>query len=177
MIEEITLDQLLASRDKRRERQQTLLKQYENMSLVCLTVIMPGSVKRNSLSLTIAKEAINALQKAFSQDKITHFEEYDLPTGYEAFFAVNMPNDKTKRIVCNIESTHPLGRLFDIDVIKQDGTPMSRTEMGLAPRRCIICNQEVRHCMRQRLHSTTDLIQAISEIVDNYNLANSNHSQ
>lgn len=44
---EITLEELLKSRDERHAHQMELLKEHEGLTLVCLTVVMPGSVKRN----------------------------------------------------------------------------------------------------------------------------------
>ena len=54
---EITLDLLLASRDRRVAMQQKLRETYPNLTLVCLTVIMPGNVKRNLSSLITAHAA------------------------------------------------------------------------------------------------------------------------
>ena len=55
---EITLDQLLASREERASFQKELLKGYPGKTLVCLTVIMPGKVKRNLQSLVVAQAAV-----------------------------------------------------------------------------------------------------------------------
>ena len=61
----ITLDELLASRDARHAMQQKLMAEHSGKTLVCLTVVMPGSVKRNLQSLTVAHAAVEAMQKAF----------------------------------------------------------------------------------------------------------------
>ena len=61
----ITLDELLASRDARHAMQQKLMAEHSGKTLVCLTVVMPGSVKRNQQSLTVAHAAVKAMRKAF----------------------------------------------------------------------------------------------------------------
>ena len=61
----ITLHELLASRDARHATQQKLLAEHSGKTLVCLTVVMPGSVKRNLQSLTVAHAAVEAMRKAF----------------------------------------------------------------------------------------------------------------
>ena len=61
----ITLDELLASRDARHAMQQKLMAEHSGKTLVCLTVVMPGSVKRNLQSLTVAHAAVEAMRKAF----------------------------------------------------------------------------------------------------------------
>lgn len=167
MFMEITLDQLLHSRDERHLRQQQLLNEAKGKSLVCLTVIMPGKVKRNSLSLTVAHAAVDAIRKSFAPS-ITYSEERDLSTGYEAYFIVDTDEKQAKQTVCSIEEEHLLGRLFDVDVIKQDGVPMSRTELGLPQRRCLLCNNEARYCMRNRTHSQAELQAEIERLVEEY---------
>ena len=110
----MTLEDLLGSRDARVARQRELLAEHPGMSLLCLTVQLPGPVKRNSISLKIAGEGVDAIRESFSP---VFEDQRDLETGFEAFFLVNMPPFDAKRLACSIEDSHPLGRLMDIDVI------------------------------------------------------------
>ena len=86
----ISLDQLLASRDRRWHRQQELLREHPDETLLCLTVIMPGAVKRNRFSLVVAQAATEAMRVAFA-DSITWMEERDLETGFEAYAFTTHP--------------------------------------------------------------------------------------
>ena len=92
----ISLDQLLASRDQRWHRQQELLSEHPDETLLCLTVIMPGSVKRNRLSLVVAHAATEALLTTFF-DHLTWMEERDLETGFEAYAFTKLPLLEAKR--------------------------------------------------------------------------------
>ena len=170
----ITLEQLLESRDRRAECQRSLLSLYPGKALLCLTVMLPGPVKRSALSLKIASAAVEAVRGAFSPV----FEEFrDLETGYEGYFIVDMDPLSAKKLAVELEETHPLGRLFDLDVILSlkkavfaDGVrSLGREELGLEPRTCIICGRPVRECMRTRKHSTEELLSRIEAIID-YNL-------
>lgn len=163
----ISLDQLLASRDRRWHRQQELLQEHPRESLLCLTVVMPGAVKRNQLSLVVAQAATEALRVAFA-DSITWMEERDLETGFEAYALTTLPLLDAKRTACRIEEEHPLGRLFDLDVIDSTGTPVARATIGAEPRRCLLCQQEARFCMRNHTHSREELQARIETIVDEY---------
>ena len=163
----ISLDQLLASRDNRRNRQRYLLNKYPNQTLVCMTVVMPGSEKRTHQSLIVAEAAKQQLQQAFDKHIVT-WEEYDLQTGYEVFFMTDMSAMDAKRCVCRIEETHPLGRLFDIDVIKDDGIPVSRSAVGQEERRCLLCDHAARWCMRNNSHTLEELLCHINNMVDMY---------
>ena len=186
----ITLHELLASRDARHATQQKLLAEHSGKTLVCLTVVMPGSVKRNQQSLTAAHAAVEAafavkenkglspletLETLETPEPIVPLEslaptllELDLETGYEAYLITPMPLLEAKRIAVNIEDTHPLGRLFDIDIINADGVPVSRDAIGEKPRRCLVCDHEARYCMRMRWHTQEEIWAKINEMVDSY---------
>lgn len=164
---EVTLDLLLASRDERWQHQQELLRQNPDLTLVCLTVVMPGKVKRDNRSLIVAKSAVEALRKEFCS-QVVSFEDRDLPTGFEAYMICSVDLLDAKKRVCQIEETHPLGRLFDLDVIRPDGTPVSRTELGMTGRKCILCDNEARYCMRNHTHSQEELQAHITNLIDNY---------
>lgn len=201
----ITLDELLASRDARHAMQQKLMVEHSGKTLVCLTVVMPGSVKRNLQSLTVAHAAVEAMRKAFgmkseerrvkntdelmrSDELIPETElltnelktndegcliERDLNTGYEAYLITMLPLLEAKRVAVEIEDTHPLGRLFDIDVIDKQGIPVSRDRVGGQPRRCLVCDHEARYCMRMRWHTQEEIWARIKQMTDDYALKQS----
>ena len=181
----ITLDELLASRDARHAMQQKLMAEHSGKTLVCLTVVMPGSVKRNQQSLTVARAAVKAMRKAYniSDDQLPETElltnelktetreclvERDLNTGYEAYLITSLPLLEAKRVAVDIEDTHPLGRLFDIDVIDAQGIPVSRDRVGGQPRRCLVCDHEARYCMRMRWHTQEEIWARIKQMTDDY---------
>ena len=183
----ITLDELLASRDARHAMQQKLMAEHSGKTLVCLTVVMPGSVKRNQQSLTVARAAVKAMRKAYniSDDLLPETElltnelktetreclvERDLNTGYEAYLITSLPLLEAKRVAVDIEDTHPLGRLFDIDVIDAQGIPVSRDRVGGQPRRCLVCDHEARYCMRMRWHTQEEIWARIRQMTDDYAL-------
>lgn len=118
------------------------------------------------MSLKIASAAVEAVRGAFSPV----FEEFrDLETGYEAYFIVDKDPLSAKQLAVDVEETHPMGRLFDLDVIVDGPRPLGREELGLPSRTCIICGRPVRECMRTRKHSTEELLSRIEAIID-YNL-------
>ena len=61
----VTLNELLASRDSRHAMQQKLLAEHSGKTLVCLTVVMPGSVKRNQQSLIVAHAAVEQMIESY----------------------------------------------------------------------------------------------------------------
>ena len=163
----ISLHDLLESRDKRAEMQKDLLGKYPGKSLLCLTVLLPGSEKRNARSLVVARAAVEAIRERFSPDEVLL---RDLETGYEGFFVVRDNALEAKGKAVEIEDSHPLGRLMDIDVITPDG-PLGRHELGLGPRPCLICGKPARVCMRARTHTQEQLLEVIGDKVDKFLLS------
>ena len=227
----ITLTELLASRDARVEHQKELAEKYPRASLICFTVMLPGSVKRDWRSLLIADAGVVAIRQVFGRfghlaspqkkiifcdgaqktnfllrtgpsrempgsssvmpDLIGHLnsvistevekslllyqEERDLETGFEAYFVVDMPALEVKRLCCSIEDEHPLGRLMDIDVVchfDRSGEislkPLSREDIGLPARHCLLCNKPARECMRAHRHSPEEIQDTIDRMVQDY---------
>ena len=164
---DITLEELLLSRDNRQQTQRNLLREYKGKTLLCLTVIMPGKEKRNEKSLFVAKCAMECIEKTFASS-IVYIQKKDLQTGFEAYYIINKVALELKKEVCLIEEEHPLGRLFDIDVINSEGLPITRQEVGFAPRKCLICDNESRFCMRNFTHTQEELKNRINEMITNY---------
>lgn len=169
---DITLDELLLSRDLRQETQRKLLQEYKDKTLLCLTVIMPGKEKRNKNSLIVAKAAMQTIESVF-QSFIVYKQEKDLQTGFEAYYMIDYEAEQLKKEVCKIEQEHVLGRLFDMDVINNKGIPISRQDIGYSPRKCLICDKDSRFCMRNFTHSQEELQAKISKMIDLY-LSSSN---
>ena len=119
---QITLDQLLQARDNRYAKQVALTQAWPDRTLVCLTVVLPGPVKRDARSLRVATAAVPAVREALSP---TYEELRDLPTGYEGYFLVDLPLLEAKRRCIELENTHPYGRLMDLDVLEPVATPLS----------------------------------------------------
>ena len=219
-----SLQTILESRDARAARQRELLGAYPGATLISFTVIPPGPVKRTAWSPAVAAEGLAALRERFGAsvsppspchsrpiprhsrpiprhsrpDRESPFlfeEERDLPTGFEAFLVVDLPAREVKRACCEIEDSHPHGRLMDIDVLercpvepgmtgkepgmtgKEPGMTgsvtagcdrlsiLSRTEVGLPERRCLLCERPARECIRAGRHTTDELLARISEIL------------
>ncbi len=155
----IELKELLASRDERRNLQLRFLKEHPDQSLVVGTVIIPGAIKRSEDTLIIADAMVEALNKV--TPPLHHLLSRDLLTGFEIYFLSDLAPDKLKQIVSKIEDNHPLGRLMDIDVIDKEGIPVSRISNGDSSRKCLLCDNDARTCMRAFTHSQEELLAEI----------------
>ncbi len=160
---EITLEQLLESRDKRAEFQTILLRGYQT-PLVSFTVNMPGKVKKNHRSEAVFNAGVEAIRETLA-GHIVYYKLLDNLTGPEGYFAVDLDVQQLKAAMCRIEDTHPLGRLMDIDVLSAPGQHVSRTTLGQAPRKCLVCGGMAAACTRSRAHPVEQLIAAIDDLL------------
>ena len=162
---EITLNQLLDARDRRYARQLALSKAWPGKTLVCMTVVLPGPVKRDARSLRVAEAALPVIREALTP---AYEELHDLETGYEAYFLIDRLLLEVKKVCCGIENTHPYGRILDLDVLEPTGetvVPVSRDRVGEPPRRCLICDRPARECMRSKAHSYDEVSEAVDRIL------------
>lgn len=164
---ECTLEMMLAARDARRRRQQSHFDTNPGQTLLVATVVAPGKYKLTHRTSIIAEAEREALYFRFA-GHICNSLSLDLPSGHETWLSLDIDPQEAKRIAVDIEDTHTLGRLFDIDIITSSLAPLSRTETGSAPRRCLLCGEDARVCMRAHTHTPDEVDASISRLVDAY---------
>lgn len=164
---EVTLEELLVSREKRAAMQKQLLEAH-HCPLVCFTVVMPGKEKLNGDSRFLFERGCEEIERAISDSPVFFLTEQIKKTGCEAYFSVGLDEWELKKRMIEIEEGHPLGRLFDIDVISLSGRPLSRAEYGLPERKCLICGDLSAVCAKARKHSTEEIRAVISEMIRRY---------
>jgi holo-ACP synthase len=99
---------------------------------------------------------------------VLSFDEVSALSGPEALYCVQRAPLALKQALIGLETTHPLGRLWDIDVICPENGSITRRALGLAPRRCLICDEAAHVCARSRRHSLEELRRVIEEKVEAY---------
>lgn len=163
----VLLPELLTSRECRQARQQAWLARHHTTLLV-LTLVMPGAVKDNPLSRRIFNLGWQALlQLCRQQDWLCpQAETLALPTGCEGYLAINADALRVKDCAMQLEVRQPIGRLWDIDVLTPEGTILSRADIGLPARRCLLCAQPAKLCARQRSHSTDELLAEMERLLN-----------
>lgn len=162
----ITVDQLLASRDARRARQQEWLAR-DASTLISFTVLAPGSVKDSPLTRRIFNLGLRALRDllAASGWEISRQRCVALPVGPEGLLAVNAPPELLKRALIDLEQASPLGRLWDFDVLTAQGTLLSRRDFNLPARPCLLCQQDASVCARNRTHPVAELLHQMDALL------------
>ena len=156
MIEqEITLAEILLAREQRVAIQNELLSRH-HAPVISFTMNIAGPVKVTGPSHRAFLWGCEQLRLGFTQNRLTVLEEQArcLPTGEEAYFAVDAPAETVKALCVDIEEgSKGMGRLFDMDVIGLDGLKLERG----VERPCIVCGKPGRDCASRRLHSVSEL--------------------
>lgn len=154
-----TLQAILSNKEERIKRQKEFLSRFDGASLISLSINTPGSIKLSCESLSIYDEAFEAIQSHALP--ILHFFEQKNITGAEAIWVIQADATYLKTLTCKIESTHPLGRFMDIDVIDTQGVSLSRKALGYERRKCFVCEEDAFICARSQKHTTQELNQTI----------------
>ena len=164
----VTITDMMNCRDRRVSIQNELIGKY-NQPVLSFCMNIPGPVKTNEQIRKAIDEEIEAeynILKALSDHNITilHTEEFHEPSGDELIMTLNAPAEDIKTLATEIEESHPLGRLFDMDVIGTDGMKLSRGTY----RKCIICGCQAQECARSRKHSVEELQAKIEELLNQF---------
>lgn len=161
--------EILKSREDRANKQVEILKDYP-YSLVSFTLNTPGIIKDNETYRGIHKIGITEILYSIERNDydVEYKEEILKDTGSEAYFSIDIDSRELKRTMVDIEAHHPLGRVFDIDVFDKNHNQMSRSDLKLESRKCLLCNKDARICMREKNHSYEELILKIEELNRSY---------
>lgn len=152
---EVTLEEVLAFRDEKAGTQARLLEGVPAGCVVSLGMNIPGPVKWNNAVRAAFEAGRSALARLISDRGGTVRQERVLllPGGCAAVCLVlGAEPPELKRAAVQLEETHPLGRLFDVDVLGRDGMALSRQAVGAAARKCLLCGGDAKACGRSRAH-------------------------
>lgn len=157
-MKEVSLREMLDARERRVQHQQALLAQYHK-PLVCFTMNIAGPVKDSPLIRRGFARGQQLLRQQFSCTKLTPLKADSECTaaGCEAFYVLDADPLTLKKLTTDIEDATPLGRLFDMDVLRPDGIKVDREELHLPGRTCLLCGGPAKVCSSRRVHTVAEL--------------------
>ena len=137
MANEVTIQDMMACRDRRVELQNDLLKRFKGNPILSFCLNIPGPIKTDP-----------EIRAAFL-------------SGKDGIASIYADPDSLKKQMCEIEDGSSLGRIFDIDVLTPDGRKLSRKRY----RTCLICSRQAQECARSRRHSAAELFRKVKELI------------
>ncbi len=162
---QVTIEDMMACRERRASIQQDYLDTYQQ-TVICFCMNIPGPEKTNAdirkafdagfmeISAVLSAHKFSILRQCCFHDK----------TGDELIMCVDGDAALIKILMYKIEECHPLGRLYDIDVLDSNGDKLSRPGF----RRCIICGCQAQECARSRKHSVDEMLYKIMNMIHDY---------
>ena len=154
----VTSEELRAARDRRILKKWELLSAGDGSCLVEFSLNIAGAVKVFPFARAAFREELRELQEKLGRFSIKNTKICEEPTGDHAFFLLDSPEIPVKQFLVSIEESHPLGRLFNLDVCGLDGVSVKRQDLHLLPRTCLVCGGDANTCLAQKRHSM-ELIQ------------------
>ena len=166
MAVEVSLLDMLDARERRVHHQQELLEQYHK-PLICFTMNIAGPIKDSPLIRRGFARGQQLLRQQFFRAKLSplHTDAHCEATGCEAFYVLDADPMVIKKFTTDIEDATPLGRLFDMDVLRPDGVKVDRQELALEGRRCLICGGPAKACSSRRIHTVAELQAKTTDIL------------
>lgn len=165
-MHEVTVPEMMDARDHRVCVQKDLIAEFKH-PVVCFMLNIPGPHKVSEdyeKAFKYGVRSINELLEKYGFEKDTEKVEAFV-TGYVYYASVNAPAIDIKKAMCEIEERDRLGRIFDIDVLRTDGSKVSREEFGMGPRKCLMCELEAHLCARNRTHTVASMVEEIHHII------------
>lgn len=163
---EVSLEEMLMARELRVNLQSTLIRDYR-VSLICFTLNIPGPVKVFEGIPEAFESGCEQIEHVLERSSITFYRAECLreTTGYEAFYCVDCNPERLKGLMTPLEDGSAVGRLYDIDIIRIDGLKVSREDLGLPARSCLLCGEAAHACSRSRRHTVEQLVARIKELL------------
>lgn len=162
---DVTLQEILAARERRVQMQNALLAQYSK-PIICFTMNIPGPEKYNRKIAVGFWLGDRLLQQALGNIPVLARQLHCENTGCQGFYVVDLPAQELKKLTVSVEDASALGRLFDMDVLDTDGRRLHREALGLPPRKCLLCKNDAAICSRSRAHGLDALLQCTNELLD-----------
>lgn len=165
---EVSLAEMLETRELRASRQTELLHKWPNASLLLATMNMPGPVKNSVVLSRVFSQMVVQIKEKLADIHVLYKVEYDFKTGAEFYLLAEVSPVTLKEMMIDLEENFPYGRLFDLDIhYFADGLQsISRQDIDLSPRQCLICQKNAKECGRERRHSVEEMQAKIAEIID-----------
>lgn len=155
---------LLAARDRR----QSFLDSWFPASppvaaTVMLSLNLPGEEKTGPRAERLFSwgegkllQALPVLQAFRKSDRLGPF----------ALYRTDIDPRQAKLLAIALESGHPAGRLLDLDIYDAAGRQLSRSALGIEPRRCLVCSEPALSCIRLQRHTGEILKAHAYKVID-----------
>jgi holo-ACP synthase / triphosphoribosyl-dephospho-CoA synthase len=159
------MNELLDAREMRLRYIHELIKS-SGRPVVVIKSNTPGSNKNTKDAYVLVRLFLLELKKHI---EVASSVMLDCKDGPYALLSIQVTDlISTKKMLVDIEETHELGRLIDLDLYMDATYSISRVNLSLTSRRCFMCEEDARICSRNQTHETYELLEFIHQKVIHY---------
>ena len=162
----LAMNRMLEAKEKRYYKIKDLTESYK-ASVLSFMLNIPGEDKNFEEAVSFHKKYVDKIKNLLEENKIKIlFEDYqNLVTGMEYLAVLDGDGCVIKKLMMEVEAESLGGRLLDIDIYDKDFSQISRSSLGLPERKCIICGDTARTCIKEERHSLKELEERVREII------------
>lgn len=150
---------LLNNREVRVALQKSLQDQYKK-TLIVIKANYPSNYKISNFTNYLTTKVFYQIK---NEGKIIYYEASLTNEGLIYYLISEEESEIVKKKMIELENTI-LTRLVDIDVYSNNKA-ISRNDLGIAPRKCYLCNLDARICTRNQNHNLDEIKEYFNNIV------------
>ncbi|MDB1126151.1 citrate lyase holo-[acyl-carrier protein] synthase [Vibrio algarum] len=168
MHSSISLYDSYLCKETRAKKQQQLVKKFKT-PVITIKAHMPKELRKNGYVAEIIEQAFQSVKQTLSQQGfiIVASDDHKGFAGEERYLAVQCRSaSELKKFMMEIENSHSLGQLMDLNVMDGEGKTISRGSCKMSARKCIICNCPAPECAKRHQHNLEELNARIEQIIE-----------
>lgn len=155
-------DKIFLDKQKRYLFQRNLINKYKK-TLLLMKVNYPGDNRNNHITISIIKCMDAIITELFNNE--IYLKIFRITAeGPIITILLNMDAIKAKKTCVEIENKHMLGKCIDMDICSADFKSIKRSDFGYEKRKCFICNNLVKSCIENKVHSEYEVIEEIRKM-------------
>lgn len=162
----LAMNRMLEAKEKRYYKIKDLTESYK-APVLSFMLNIPGEDKNFEEAVSFHKKYVDKIKNLLEENKIKIlFEDYqNLVTGMEYLAVLDGDGCVIKKLMMEVEEESMGGRLLDLDIYDKDFSQISRSSLGLPERKCIICGDTARTCIKKERHNLKELEERVREII------------
>ncbi len=162
----LAMNRMLEAKEKRYYKIKDLTESYK-APVLSFMLNIPGEDKNFEEAVSFHKKYVDKIKNLLEENKIKIlFEDYqNLVTGMEYLAVLDGDGRLIKKLMMEVEEESMGGRLLDLDIYDKDFSQISRSSLGLPERKCIICGDTARTCIKKERHNLKELEERVREII------------